>query len=148
MWYPVAASRSVQVWVRARDGGGRAGEAPVSVFVLDAGERAPELRAPPPALFLREDAAPGTVLAELQPPGPPAPPGAPAPAPPRLRLAAARHPPDLFALDAQGRLLLAGRLDRETDAYHVIGEARDPDSNGVRSRRLRCLDARFASFQA
>lgn len=109
----------MQVWVRARDGGGRAGEAPVSVFVLGEQESAPVLRAPPPALFLREDAAPGAVLAELLPPAP----GAAALSAPRLRLAAARHPRDLFALDAAGRLLLAGRLDREMQPDHVIGES-------------------------
>lgn len=61
-----AASRVVQVWVRARDGGGRAGEAPVSVFVLRAGELAPRLRPLPPDLFLREDAPPGALLADLR----------------------------------------------------------------------------------
>ncbi|XP_072941689.1 fat-like cadherin-related tumor suppressor homolog isoform X2 [Epargyreus clarus] len=103
--------RTVQVWVRARDGGGLAGEAAVAVSVLAPGQAAPRLAPPPPALFLREDAAPGTLIAEL---------AAAAPAP-RYRLAAAPQPRDLFAVDAAGRLLLAAPLDRETAQDHVIG---------------------------
>lgn len=57
------------MWVRATDGGGRAGEAPVAVTLL-AGQRAPPAPAPapPPALFLPEDAAPGTLIAALPDP--------------------------------------------------------------------------------
>lgn len=108
-----AASRSVQVWVRARDGGGLAGEAPVSVFVLGAGDAAPRVLAPPADLFLREDAAPGTLIAELR-----ADAGA---APAHYRLAPALWPRELFAVDDAGRLVLAGQLDRETAAEHLIG---------------------------
>lgn len=108
------ASRSVQVWVRARDGGGLAGEAPVSVFVLGPNDEAPRVLAPPADLFLREDAAPGTLVAELRAPEP----GAPAP---RYRLAPALWPRDLFAIDESGRLVLAGQLDRETAPEHIIG---------------------------
>ncbi|CAH1634963.1 unnamed protein product [Spodoptera littoralis] len=115
------ASRSVQVWVRARDGGGLAGEAPVSVFVLGANDEAPRVLAPPADLFLREDAAPGTLVAELRAPEP----GAP---PPRYRLAPALWARDLFAIDESGRLVLAGQLDRETAAEHIIVMADDPDA--------------------
>ncbi|CAG9791699.1 unnamed protein product [Diatraea saccharalis] len=110
------ASRSVQVWVRARDGGGLAGEAPVSVYVTGPGEgdAVPRLHAPPPAVFLPEDAAPGTLIAELRDPA------AEEPAP-RFRLAPGLWPRDLFAVDAAGRLVLAGQLDRETAAEHIIG---------------------------
>ncbi|XP_026738536.1 fat-like cadherin-related tumor suppressor homolog [Trichoplusia ni] len=107
------ASRSVQVWVRARDGGGLAGEAPVAVFVLGARDEAPRLAAPPADLFLREDAAPGTLVAELRAPD--------APAPAHFRLAPALWPRDLFAVDDAGRLVLAGQLDRETATEHLIG---------------------------
>nr|XP_034825226.1 fat-like cadherin-related tumor suppressor homolog [Maniola hyperantus] len=108
------AGRTVQVWVRATDGGGLAGEAGVAVRVLAPGERAPRVAPPPPDLFLPEDAAPGTLIAELRP--------APdAPRLPALRLAPAAEPRDLFALDAAGRLLLAAPLDRETAPLHVIG---------------------------
>ncbi|XP_064074743.1 fat-like cadherin-related tumor suppressor homolog [Vanessa tameamea] len=106
------ASRTVQVWVRARDGGGLAGEAGVAVRVLAAGERAPRLVPPPPDLFLPEDAAPGTLIAELRAPAGPL---------PALRLAPTHVPRDLFALDAAGRLVLAAPLDRETVQEHVIG---------------------------
>ena len=106
------ASRTVQVWVRARDGGGLAGEAGVAVHVLGAGERAPRLAPPPPDLFLPEDAAPGTLVAEVR---------AVEGVLPALRLAPAAHARDLFALDAAGRLILAAPLDRETAAEHVIG---------------------------
>lgn len=41
---------------------------------------------------------------------------------PRFRLAPGLWPRDLFAVDAAGRLVLAGQLDRETAAEHVIGE--------------------------
>lgn len=102
----------MQVWVRARDAGGLAGEAPVSVFVLGAGDEAPRLAAPPPDLFLPEDAAPGTLIAELRPDASDAP-------APRFRLAPG--PRDLFAVDAAGRLVLAGQLDRESAAEHLIG---------------------------
>ncbi|XP_041973434.1 fat-like cadherin-related tumor suppressor homolog [Aricia agestis] len=107
------AGRTVQVWVRAVDGGGLAGEAAAAVSVLAAGKGAGGgpvgLRAPPPDVYVREDAAPGTLLAELG--------GA------RLRLAAPARTADrdLFALDAAGRLLLAAPLDREIAHEHVIG---------------------------
>lgn len=103
----------MQVWVRARDGGGLAGEAPVLVHVLGAREQAPRVAPPPADLFLREDAAPGTLIAELRAAGPA----------PRYRLAPALWPRDLFAVDAAGRLLLAGQLDREAAADHLIGDA-------------------------
>ncbi|CAB3222731.1 unnamed protein product [Arctia plantaginis] len=106
------ASRGVQVWVRARDGGGLAGEAPVLVYVLGEREDAPRVTPPPADLFLREDAAPGTLIAELR---------APAADAPRYRLAPALWPRDLFAVDAAGRLVLSGQLDRETAADHLIG---------------------------
>ncbi|KAI8439842.1 hypothetical protein MSG28_001311 [Choristoneura fumiferana] len=93
------ASQTVQVWVRARDGGGRAGEAGVAVRVLGPGERAPRLAPLPPALFLREDAAPGTLLAELRPAGGP------------LACRLASRAPQV-ALEGM-RLVLAGPLDRE-----------------------------------
>lgn len=107
------ASRSLQVWVRARDGGGLAGEAPVSVFVLGPADEAPRLAAPPADLFLREDAAPGTLIAELR--------AADAPPAAHYRLAPALWPRDLFAVDDAGRLVLAGQLDRETANEHLIG---------------------------
>lgn len=115
-----AAGRALQVWVRARDAGGLAAEAPVCVHVLAAGDSAPRLRAPPPDLFLREDAAPGALLADLRADSSAA---AAAPAAPaaRVRLAASAGP-DLFAVDAAGRLVLAAPLDREANAEHVIGE--------------------------
>ena len=100
------------MWVRARDGGGLAGEAPVSVFVLGAGDAAPRVLAPPADLFLREDAAPGTLVAQLRADG----------AAPRYRLVPALWPRDLFAVDDAGRLVLSGQLDRETAAEHLIGE--------------------------
>lgn len=106
-------SRTVQVWVRARDGGGLAGEAPVSVFVLGVHDEAPRVLAPPADLFLREDAAPGTLIAELRAPD--------SLSPPHYRLAPALWPRDLFAVDDAGRLVLAGQLDRETAAEHLIG---------------------------
>ncbi|RVE45661.1 hypothetical protein evm_009676 [Chilo suppressalis] len=108
------ASRSVQVWVRARDGGGLAGEAPVSVYVLAANETAPRLRAPPPTVFLPEDAPAGTLIAELRDP-------TDEETATRFRLAPGLWPRDLFAVDSVGRLVLAGQLDRETAAEHVIG---------------------------
>lgn len=100
------------MWVRARDGGGLAGEAPVSVFVLGAHDEAPRVQAPPADLFLREDAPPGTLVAQLRADGPA----------PRYRLAPALWPRDLFAVDDAGRLVLSGQLDRETAAEHLIGE--------------------------
>ncbi|KAH9632150.1 hypothetical protein HF086_006584 [Spodoptera exigua] len=84
----------------------------IVVFVLGARDVAPRLLAPPPDLFLREDAAPGTLVADLGPPGA---------APPRYRLAPALWPRDLFAIDDAGRLVLAAPLDRETAAEHIIG---------------------------
>ncbi|XP_075972507.1 FAT atypical cadherin kugelei isoform X2 [Anticarsia gemmatalis] len=129
------ASRSVQVWVRARDGGGLAGEAPVLVFVLGERDEAPRVTPPPADLFLREDAAPGTLIAELRAPGP---------APPRYRLAPALWPRDLFAVDDAGRLVLAGRLDRETQAEHLIGiiaeGAGSPAPATMVTTRLHVLD--------
>lgn len=98
--------------MRARDGGALAGEAGVAVRVLATGERAPRLAPPPPDLFLPEDAAPGTLIAELR---------APSGALPALRLAPAAAPRDLFSLDAAGRLVLAAPLDREAAQEHVIG---------------------------
>lgn len=106
----------MQVWVRARDGGGLAGEAPVAVFVLGAADEAPRVLAPPADLFLREDAAPGTLIAELRAPD------APPHAAPRYRLAPAQWPRDLFAVDDAGRLVLAGQLDRESASEHLIGD--------------------------
>ncbi|XP_059061183.1 fat-like cadherin-related tumor suppressor homolog, partial [Achroia grisella] len=132
------ASRAVQVWVRARDGGGLAGEAPVSVFVLGAGERAPSVRAPPPDVFLPEDRPPGTLLAELRDPA------APPADRPRFRLAPGRWPRDLFQIDADGRLLLAGQLDREDAQEHVIGiiaeGAGSPAAGVMVQTRLHVLD--------
>ncbi|XP_032512432.2 fat-like cadherin-related tumor suppressor homolog isoform X2 [Danaus plexippus] len=106
------AGRTVQVWVRARDGGGLAGEAGVAVRVLAADERAPLLAPPPPDLFLPEDAPPGTIIAELRAAGGDL---------PALRLAPSRGLDDLFALDAAGRLVLSAPLDRETAQEHIIG---------------------------
>lgn len=103
----------MQVWVRARDGGGLAGEAPVLVFVLGEHDEAPRVTPPPADLFLREDASPGTLIAELRAPGP---------SPPRYRLAPGLWPRDMFAIDDAGRLVLSGQLDRETAADHVIGK--------------------------
>ncbi|XP_060800580.1 fat-like cadherin-related tumor suppressor homolog isoform X2 [Amyelois transitella] len=110
------ASRTLQVWVRARDGGGLAGEAPVSVFVLRPGEAPPRVHAPPPDIFLPEDKPPGTLLAELRPPD-----ATDSPDAPRYRLAAGLWPRELFAIDSSGRLLLTGQLDRETTQEHEIG---------------------------
>ncbi|XP_047023780.1 fat-like cadherin-related tumor suppressor homolog [Helicoverpa zea] len=107
------ASRSLQVWVRARDAGGLAAEAPVTVFVLGAGDEAPRVAPPPADLFLREDAAPGTLIAELR--------AEAGGAAPRWRLAPALWPRDLFAIDDAGRLVLAGQLDRESASEHIIG---------------------------
>ncbi|XP_052738209.1 fat-like cadherin-related tumor suppressor homolog isoform X2 [Bicyclus anynana] len=107
------AGRTLQAWVRATDGGGLAGEAGVAVRLLAAGERAPRLEPPPPALFLPEDAPPGTVVCELRAAG-----GGPLPA---LRLAPAAEPQEQFALDAAGRLLLAAPLDRERAPDHTVG---------------------------
>ncbi|XP_037297103.1 fat-like cadherin-related tumor suppressor homolog isoform X2 [Manduca sexta] len=109
------ASRALQVWVRARDGGGLAGEAPVSVFVLGAGEAAPRLQSPPADVFLREDAAPGALVAELR-----AQEAAPAEEL-RFRLAASGAAASPFAVDAGGRLVLAAPLDRETATEHLVG---------------------------
>ncbi|XP_063375219.1 fat-like cadherin-related tumor suppressor homolog [Cydia amplana] len=106
-------SRSVVVWARARDGGNRAGSAGVSVYVLGPGERAPRVQPPPPALFLREDAAPGTLLAELR-----ADPTEPVP---RYRLAPVNYGKDQFGLDEQGRLVLSAPLDRESARELPIG---------------------------
>ncbi|CAG4938447.1 unnamed protein product [Parnassius apollo] len=105
------AGRSLQVWVRARDGGGLAGEAPVSLHVLADGA-APRLKRPPPDLFLREDAPPGTLLAELA--------DVTDDEAPRYRLADSPSR-DLFAVDAAGRLVLVAPLDRAPAAEHVIG---------------------------
>ncbi|XP_049865459.1 fat-like cadherin-related tumor suppressor homolog [Pectinophora gossypiella] len=105
------ASRAVQVWVRARDPGGLAGEAPVSVFVLGAADAAPRVAPPPPSVFLPEDATPGTLIVELRA-DPPI---------PNYRLAPGLWPRELFAIDSAGRLVLAGQLDRETAQEHVIG---------------------------
>ncbi|KAJ0179077.1 hypothetical protein K1T71_004789 [Dendrolimus kikuchii] len=113
------ASRVVQVWVRARDAGGLAAEAPVSVFVLGAGEEAPRVQPPPADLFLPEDAPPGTLIAELRAPDAMEAPDEP-PSGVRYRLAGALWPRDLFAVEGD-RLVLAGQLDRETAAEHVIG---------------------------
>ncbi|XP_068628013.1 fat-like cadherin-related tumor suppressor homolog [Battus philenor] len=128
--------RTLQLWVRARDAGGLVGEAPVSVHVLGPGP-APRLKRPPPELFLREDAPPGTLVAELAEPGAP---GEPAP---RYRLADAPSR-DLFAVDAAGRLVLAAPLDRETAADHYIGViaegAGSPAPAVMVSTRLRVLD--------
>ncbi|KAL0839199.1 hypothetical protein ABMA28_015971 [Loxostege sticticalis] len=105
------ASRSVQVWVRARDGGGLAGEAPVSVYVLSSSETAPRIHAPPPDLFLPEDAAPGTLIAELRVPEAPEPPestdsneASDSPAP-RFRLAPGLWPRDMFAVDSDEHII-------------------------------------------
>ncbi|CAK1577864.1 unnamed protein product [Parnassius mnemosyne] len=111
------AGRALQVWVRARDGGGLAGEAPVSLHVL-AGA-APRLKRPPPDLFLREDAPPGTLLAELADLADGTDTHGTDEAP-RYRLADSPSR-NLFAVDAAGRLVLAAPLDRETAAEHVIG---------------------------
>ncbi|XP_045763036.1 fat-like cadherin-related tumor suppressor homolog isoform X2 [Maniola jurtina] len=131
------AGRTVQVWVRATDGGGLAGETGVAVRVLAPGERAPRLAPPPPDLFLPEDAPPGTLIAELRP----APDASHLPA---LRLAPAAEPRDLFALDAAGRLLLAAPLDRETASEHVIGiiaeDAASPALATMVVTRLHVLD--------
>ncbi|KAI5643562.1 cadherin domain-containing protein [Phthorimaea operculella] len=105
------ASRAVQVWVRARDSGGLAGEAPVSVFVLGPDDISPRVTPPPPAVFLPEDAAPGTLIVELRA----------EPPIPKYRLAPGLWPRDLFAIDSAGRLVLAGQLDRETQQDHIIG---------------------------
>lgn len=112
----------MQVWVRARDAGGLAGEAPVSVFVLGPADEAPRVAPPPPDLFLPEDAAPGTLIAELRQDAAPDATTAPdGPTAPRFRLAPGLWPRDLFSIDATGRLVLAGQLDRESAAEHVIG---------------------------
>lgn len=112
----------MQVWVRARDADGLAGEAPVSVFVLGSADEAPRVAPPPPDLFLPEDAAPGTLIAELRPDSALDATAAPdGPTAPRFRLAPGLWPRDLFAIDATGRLVLAGQLDRESAAEHVIG---------------------------
>lgn len=104
---PPAASRTVQAWVRARDGGGRAGEAGVAVRVLAPGARGPRAAPLPPALFLREDAAPGALLAELRAPGA------------ACRLAPSAHARQ-FALEG-ARLVLAAPLDREAAARVPLG---------------------------
>lgn len=129
----------MQLWVRARDAGGLAGEAPVSVFVLGPADEAPRVAAPPPDLFLPEDAPPGTLIAELRPDGAPADSAAP-----RFRLAPGLWPRDLFAIDAAGRLVLAGQLDRETAAEHVIGVVAEgrgsPAPSVMVQTRLHVLD--------
>ncbi|XP_039746236.1 fat-like cadherin-related tumor suppressor homolog [Pararge aegeria] len=130
------AGRSLQLWVRAADGGGLAGEAGVAVRVLRAGERAPRLAPPPPAVFLREDAAPGTLVAQLR--------AAAGGALPALRLAPAHGARAQFSLDAAGRLLLAAPLDREAAPDHVIGiiaeDPLDPTLASMVQTRLHVLD--------
>lgn len=120
MHWSSAASRVVQVWVRARDSGGLAAEAPVSVYVLGAGERPPRVQPPPADLFLPEDSPPGTLITELRAPDTlettdDSSSGV------RYRLAGALWPRDLFAVEGD-RLVLSGQLDRETASEHIIGQ--------------------------
>ncbi|KAG7305207.1 hypothetical protein JYU34_009245 [Plutella xylostella] len=101
--------RDVNLWIRATDGGGLTAEAPVTVSVLAPSVAAPATSPPPPDLFLPEDAAPGTVIVEL--------PAGEA----TYRLAEGLWSPELFEMDARGRLTLTGVLDRETAPLHRIG---------------------------
>ncbi|GBP81327.1 Fat-like cadherin-related tumor suppressor homolog [Eumeta japonica] len=104
-------SQLVSCWVRATDGGGLYATAPLAVYVLGSDERAPALRLAHADFFLPESASPGTLITELGTLNDGV----------VLRLAGGLWPRDLFAVDALGRLTLAGALDRETQSVHHIG---------------------------
>lgn len=106
----------MQVWVRARDGGGLASEVPLTVVVSAGSPPLPPSPAREPDYFLPENAEPGTVVAQVR--------GAASEA--RFRLAGGAWPRDLFAVTTSGALVLAGRLDRERTALHrvaIVAEA-------------------------
>lgn len=95
-------SRLVSAWVRVRDAGGHAAEVPLAVRV----SREPVASEPdPPEYFLRESAAPGTLVARVS-------------APPGTRFRVADGSGGVLTVDETGAVRLAAELDRERAVWH------------------------------